>query len=476
MTQDLQASPQERSSIKWSRVLLAILSLVILTGLTGLTLRRYFAVDEQRLPNLIGLPSEEAIGILEQLGLEPIVFEEDIDNAIVNAVSSQSPAAGEIVRQGRTVAVGVNRPNVRITIPSMIDITKKNATDMLTNLGLELGEVNYVFSDAEEGRVVAQDPAPGVLASGRTRVSMTLSRGPEPLTLTMPNVKGLTTEEAKERLRALGVRNIETVASEVSFDRPNIITTQVPEAGNRVSSGTYVVLSAPLSAQVISQVPQLVGTPLSQAQMQLQAAGLVLGAVTYITDEAQAPGIVSFAPSSFTLWGTPIELTVNRAGLLEPVTNLSVAPTPIVPTPSVSTVQPSAVTNSSPVVIQPSEEPTVTIPSTTTLPNPPVAQGPLPDTTNDVTTLTEGEDTAPSAASDNSRQIPFNFDPSFLGVASLNEQAYRFKLVTIDERGERTLLERVVNPGEAVSASLTIYGEATLQTYINDILFQAWNP
>ncbi len=471
MTQDLQARQKERSSIRWGRVLLAILSLLILTGLTGLTLRRYFAVDEQRLPNLIGLPSEEAIGILEQLGLEPIVFEEDIDNAIVNAVSSQSPAAGEIVRQGRTVAVGVNRPNVRITIPSMIDITKKNATDMLTNLGLELGEVNYVFSDAEEGRVVAQDPAPGVLASGRTRVSMTLSRGPEPLTLTMPNVKGLTTEQAKERLRALGVRNIETVASEVSFDKPNVITAQVPEAGNRVSSGTYVVLSAPLSAQVVSQVPQLVGTPLSQAQMQLQAAGLVLGAVTYITDEAQAPGIVSYAPSSFTLWGTPIELTVNRAGLLEPVTNLSVAPTPIMPTPSVSTVDP----NANLVIAEPSVEPTVTTP-TTTLPTPPVVQGPPAAATNDSITLTEAEDTAPVAASDNSRQIPFNFDPSFLGVASLNEQAYRFKLVTIDERGERILLERVVNPGDAVSASLTIYGEATLQTYINDILFQAWNP
>ncbi len=470
MTKDLQASQKERSSIKWARVLLAILSLLILTVLTGLTLTRYFAVDEQRLPNVIGLPSEEAIGILEQLGLEPIVFEEDIDNAIVNAVSSQSPAAGENVRQGRTVAVGINRPNVRITIPSMIDITKKNATDMLTNLGLELGEVNYVFSDAEEGRVVAQDPAPGVLASGRTRVSMTLSRGPEPLTLTMPNVKGLTTEQAKERLRALGLRNIETVASEVSFDRPNVVTAQVPEAGNVVSSGTYVVLSAPLSAQVISQVPQLVGTPLSQAQMQLQAAGLILGAVTYITDEAQAPGIVSYAPSSFTLWGTPIELTVNRAGLLEPVTNLSVAPTPIVPTPTVVTIDPNAATNVNPVIAQPN-----TTELNINLPNPPTVQGPPTETTNDSATVTEADSSAP-VATDNSRQIPFNFDPTFLGVASLNEQAYRFKLVTIDARGERTLLDRVVNPGESVNASLTLYGEATLQTYINDILFQAWNP
>jgi hypothetical protein len=56
------------------------------------------------------------------------------------------------------------------------------------------------------------------------------------------------------------------------------------------------------------------------------------------------------------------------------------------------------------------------------------------------------------------------------------QQDYNLRLAVTDEQGERELLNRKIPAGQAITASFKVYGEATLQTYINDVLFMAWNP
>lgn len=458
---------RSRPRTNWGRVLVVFLGLILTGVLIFLTLSRYFAVTEIRLPNLIGLSREDADKILADLKLEPVFFSEDISDAIVNAVSSQSPQAGTIVRQGRSVAVGINRPELRITMPSVIDMSLSNASTMINNLGLDLAEVSYQYSDLEAGRILAQEPLVGAVASISTKVSLVISRGPEAFRTTMPNLKGLTIDAAKSRLRDLGVSRIETTSAGISFDKPGLITAQVPEAGGSVTQGTHVILSAPLSTQAISQVPQLNGIPLSQVQMQLNAAGLRIGAVTYISDPAQSPGVVSFKPSGYTLRDTPVEVVVNQAGLAEPITNLSVAPAPSSPTPAPSQVV-TPPPNPSPG--QPSSVPTPT-PNSTSTSTPQISAG------QTTTTTPSSSPTSPTtAASSGSRQVPITFNPAELGIPSLMEQSYKFKLMIADDQGERTVVERIVSPGEPVSANVTIYGEGTVRTYINDLLYEAWKP
>ena len=68
-------------------------------------------------------------------------------------------------------------------------------------------------------------------------------------------------------------------------------------------------------------------------------------------------------------------------------------------------------------------------------------------------------------------------DPTSFGVRALTENDYRLELVISDERGERTVLDRRVPAGQAVSTSVTVYGnDALLQTFINGDPFQAWRP
>ena len=73
--------------------------------------------------------------------------------------------------------------------------------------------------------------------------------------------------------------------------------------------------------------------------------------------------------------------------------------------------------------------------------------------------------------------MPFSFDPTHMGVRKLLEEPYQLRVVVSDERGERVVLDRRVAAGERVTTSVPVYGqEAMLQTYIDDVFFQAWRP
>jgi murein DD-endopeptidase MepM/ murein hydrolase activator NlpD len=77
---------------------------------------------------------------------------------------------------------------------------------------------------------------------------------------------------------------------------------------------------------------------------------------------------------------------------------------------------------------------------------------------------------------ENARAIPFRFDPEEVGDASLLKQAYNIRVLVQDEQGERELLWRKVPAAQVTEATFKIYGEATMQLFINNVLFMTWNP
>ena len=459
-SRDVLASSQTKRGI-----LPLILALLLITGLALLllfALPSYLSVSEVELPDVVGLDISAAEAQLGDMGLGVITYTDTVREAQINAVTAQTPTAGALVRRGRNVALGVNIPDIDVDVPRLIGNTEAQANTILGSIGLELGEINYAFSDRPEGEIVSQLPTAGITLATGERINVTVSRGQELAKVIMPEVRGLSVEEAKRRLAGVGLRNVEPRAASVSFDRPNVVVAQLPMPGQALSPSTRTVLGFSLPASQVVPVPSLVGIPLSQAQASLYAAGLSLGAVTYITDPAQPPGIITYAPSSYTVRGAPIQMTVNRAGLSEPITNLSTTPQPVQVGPPVQPQTPvtSTVTTSPQPVEQ--VQPTVVQQPTSSSQ---VLQTPL-----------EPSSTTSAVPADGARIIPFNFDPSNLGMAMLLQQEYKLRLEVADERGERIILERVVPAGQAVSTNISVYGSALLQTYINDILFQAWNP
>jgi beta-lactam-binding protein with PASTA domain len=423
------------------RLFFALLVIAGTVFLGARVLSRYFAISEVPLPTLVGLNVDEAQQTLADLGLTARAIPSPVSDAPANTVVSQSPRAGFVVREGRSITLEVSTPT-NVAVPSLIGSTEEEARNVLAQLALELGTVSYDFSnDVPAGQILSQNPPPQTEVPVPSTISIIVSRGPNVPTVSMPDLRGQNIDAAKNRLLGLGFTNIDTVPSSVSNDSPQTVTQQSPAPRESITVSTRVTLGYSLSSQIIRQVPNLVGMSLVDAQTTLRNAGLSVGVLTFINDPAQAGGVVTYSPNQYTLANAPVMLTINGPVQSLPVDQQAQSPT--------GTPQ--------------TEFTPGTVPQ-----GPPVPIGETP--------ATSATPTAPSASADGSRAIPFSFDPNQMGITQLVQQDYDLSLTVTDDQGERELLNRRVPAGQSVSETLNVYGEATIQMKINGVLFMAWNP
>jgi len=408
--------------------------LVSAATFTVLNMRRYFTVEEVRLPELVGLSQEQAAQLLRRDGLEPVSFVEYVEGAAAGAVTSQSPAAGAVVKQGRTVHLGVNTVSADARVPDMLGMREEDARARAQELNLPVGTVTYQPGDRPVGTVVSQTPVGGNRLGAGERVELVVSRGPDRAMVALPELVGTDVDAALDALRGLGFTRVETAATAVSFTAPRSVVSMTPAAGTTVVQSTPILLQYALSTATLVAVPEIVGYPQWRAQLALRAAQLDIGVITYIQDAAQPAGVVSVMPTGYTLPGTPVLMTING----DP---------PSTPFPTFDL---------------------------------PRGGGQSPDDLGGARQPSAGGGQGvndPAVGGDGSRSVPFTFDPTFMGVRRLLEEPYSLRLVIIDERGERTVLDERLDPGEIVTTTVSVYGtDAMLQTYIDDVFFQAWRP
>lgn len=418
-------------------VVLALMSLGLVAAalVTG---AGYLSVDDVRLPDVRGMSYTQASQRLRDSGLRVLTYPEVDASVPPDTVVSQTPPSGSVVRTGRTVSLGVSAGAETRQVPTLVGLPERDAVARATSVGIDVERVVYVASERPTGQVVQQRPEGGqVLPAGAT-VTIEVSRGPGSAPFELPDVRGLSLDEARARLGDLGLRSIGTVAASLSFDRPNTVTEQRPVAGTEVVASTPVTLVYALEGTQVVRVPDVVGVPLWQAQLSIRAARLALGPVRFVEDPTRPAGVVDVRPSGFTLVGSPVALVVN--GPVADDLTLPLDPQ----RPGVDDAGADADAADSDGV---GDEPFVPDPGTTALQD------------------------------DGSRLIPFRFDPSQVGVASLTREPYRLTLVVSDDAGERTVFDRELAAGEGVVTSVRVEGdEPLLQTFINGSFFQAWRP
>ena len=416
------------------RIVVLVLVAAALVAAASVTTGRYLSVDDVRLPDVRGLSYVEASERLRSSGLRVLTYPEVDAAAAPDTVVSQTPPSGSVVRVGRTVSLGVNAVAEVRQAPTLVGLSERDAIARAETVGLHVERVAYVVSERPSGMVVRQEPEAGSVLGPAATVHLDVSRGDASQPLELPDVRGMTLEDAKEALLALGVRRVDAVAADLSFDRPHTVTDQRPAAGTEVLPSTPVTLVYALEGTRVVRVPEVEGAPLWQAQLALRAAQLALGPVRFIDDTTRPAGVVEVRPAGYTVVGRPVALVVNG-----PVADV--------------------------------DRPGFTFEDT----DPP----PFADAA-DTPTVIEPEVPAPGTIAlqaDGSRLIPFRFDPAQVGVAALTREAYRLTLVVSDDAGERTVLDRDLEAGESVVTSVQVVGdEPLLQTFINGSFFQAWRP
>ncbi len=157
-------------------VLLSVVALfVVVRGI----LPALVHTPEVRVPQVVGLPSEEALDSLKAVGLSYRVVSSVYSDAPEGTVVETSPAPGMRVKRGRIIELTLSRGHRLVPVPDVVGLEFEVASEILTRDGFRLGDVSYVFSDSvPRYRVIQTDPPGGEMVEPGTPVNLRVSLGP----------------------------------------------------------------------------------------------------------------------------------------------------------------------------------------------------------------------------------------------------------------------------------------------------------
>ena len=274
-----QAAPAARTNwAKWIAILLAALIVVALgvfaldffrtTGGNGSEPGTTTISDEAAVPDVVGWQENDAVAALEEAGFTVEIEEEPSPEVERGFVTGTDPAAGSMLRPGTTVTLSVSSGPEITDVPDLTGLTAQEAQEALEEAGLLLNsQVNEERSDSvEAGQVLSQNPAAGSQISKGTQVSITVSAGPN--LVTVPSLRGMQLEEAQATLGSL---NLVADVSYLDSASPEGQVLRVIDVGSQVAPGSTVTLE--VSNGMIMSMPDVTRLNRADALQELRDAG-----------------------------------------------------------------------------------------------------------------------------------------------------------------------------------------------------------
>lgn len=210
-------------------------------GRTGQTAAVEETTEMVTMPTVVGQDISTARAALVKQGLIPEIIYQESDKFSVGIVMSASEKEGSEVPVGTTVVLTVCG-NSGTEVPDVIGMDRVAAVELLTESGFNVTVKEQNSEDVEEDVVLSQEPEPGVQVDEGSYVTIEVSIGPDMSgKVEMPNLIGMTEQEARGTLSALGLRtgNVRTI---IDMDEENrgLVIGQDIEAGEYLDEGTAV--------------------------------------------------------------------------------------------------------------------------------------------------------------------------------------------------------------------------------------------
>jgi serine/threonine-protein kinase len=226
-------------------------------------------------PTVVGLSRSAAETQVRNAGLVPTVSEVSNDTVAAGTVAKADPGPGTKLLRGSAVQVVVStgRPEVP-DIPPGTSVARASA--MLRESGLRPAPATTSIYSATVpiGTVVSTEPAAGQRLAGNSRVTLVVSKGPEPIVV--PSVAGKSVDDARNKLIVAGF--VPQGTKEAFSDRidPGTVMGTAPPVGTTQSKGSKVTLLVAVSLTV----PDVRGRSGADAAAQLTAGGFDPGPPT----------------------------------------------------------------------------------------------------------------------------------------------------------------------------------------------------
>jgi serine/threonine-protein kinase len=195
--------------------------------------------SSKSVPRVIGMTLDDARQAVSNAGLNP-ERSEDARHATAPAgtVVWQDPPAGVVVPQGSGVQLSVSQGPPRIPVPDVISYEESTGRMLMEAAGLRVS-VDHTQTAAPKGVIVNTRPPAGATLPPGGRVTLVVSVGAP--TITVPDLRGLTLEEARAILDQVGL-TLGTYFRRTSEESPGTIIHQTPAPGTLSASGAAVDL------------------------------------------------------------------------------------------------------------------------------------------------------------------------------------------------------------------------------------------
>lgn len=201
-------------------------------------------------PRVIGLSEDEAVKILKNKGLTPMVSYATTAFGNVGEVVMQTPASQSALSPKSVVQILVSKDlgGEKAQVPDVVGMTQKDAEKKLVNAGFSIDSRLTVDPSMPKGSVSAQTPGSKdtLLRPGET-VSLLISQGPSS-SVVVPNVLNATVNQAQDELEALGFEVI-VVSNSTIQNSNNAVSQQFPAGQSAYNLGLPVLLYAPAQGQ-----------------------------------------------------------------------------------------------------------------------------------------------------------------------------------------------------------------------------------
>ncbi|GHU68509.1 hypothetical protein AGMMS49983_21250 [Clostridia bacterium] len=158
------------------------------------------------MPGIVGLTTANAQKAILDAGFRLGIVHYEAAAAPVDSVIAQTPKAGEMLVPGTPISFTISTgPKVaEATMPSLIGKSRMDAEAALGALKLTVSVTEDYNNTYAPGLVSGQSPAQGTVLAEGSAVSITVSKGPQ--TAQVPNLTGMTPEQAKASLEAVGLK------------------------------------------------------------------------------------------------------------------------------------------------------------------------------------------------------------------------------------------------------------------------------
>ncbi|MBO5936653.1 MAG: Stk1 family PASTA domain-containing Ser/Thr kinase [Clostridia bacterium] len=195
---------EDKNKTKTIAILSSVLAALVVFAVALIVMFKP-ASDKIDVPNLVGLNFYNEVMSAKEysyLNFEPIIdYDSDKESGII---IRQEPSSGK-VSADTVIKVYISGSDATVEVPDVYGYEATSASDVLKRKGFDVVIVSE-YSNEEIGTVIRTSPARNKMVAKGSEITIYVATDEETEPVEVPNLVGLTIDQAKEKLESIGLR------------------------------------------------------------------------------------------------------------------------------------------------------------------------------------------------------------------------------------------------------------------------------